>query len=108
MIEYNSYFGGLLAQLAAAANAPRGLLRAQDEAGVAAVYAFAAAGGGLWHASLNLTNYAHCSSPIRRYADLHNQHALFESFDPSCRTGVLGDDSLQVPRSGLKGLGRGA
>ena len=37
------------------------------------------AGAGLPHASLGLVNYAHCSSPIRRYADLHNQHVLFRT-----------------------------
>ena len=46
-------------------------------------YAGAGAGAGSGadssqgHASLGLQFYSHCSSPIRRYADLHNQHALF-------------------------------
>ena len=31
------------------------------------------------HASLGLAAYAHVSSPIRRYADLHCQHALLGS-----------------------------
>ena len=63
---------------AAAAASPSGLLRAQYEAGVAAAYAFAPPSGpGLPHRSLGLTNYAHCSSPIRRYADFHNQQVLF-------------------------------
>ena len=75
-------FGAMLAAIATASGraATAGLLRAQDEAGVAAAYAFAPADGtGLPHASLALVNYAHCSSPIRRYADLHNQHVLFHS-----------------------------
>ena len=63
---------------AAASASPAGLLRAQYEAGVAAAYAFAPPSGpGLPHRSLGLTNYAHCSSPIRRYADFHNQQVLF-------------------------------
>ena len=87
MIEYNAYFGGLLALRARAAAGggggdgdALGLLRAQPVAGVAAAYAFSPPSGeGLLHASLELTNYAHCSSPIRRYADLHNQHVLHQS-----------------------------
>ena len=80
MIEYNGYFGALSA-LAASATIG-GLLRAQDDAGVAAAYAFALASGGARHASLGLTNWR-CSSPIRRYADLHNQHVLFEPCPPA-------------------------
>ena len=64
----------------ATANEIAGLLRAQKVAGVAAAYAFAPSSGpGLSHESLGLINYAHCSSPIRRYADLHNQHVLFRT-----------------------------
>ena len=49
------------------------------------MYAFAVGGGGLSHASLGLTNYAHCSSPIRRYADLHNQvRGIHVSTAPVC------------------------
>ena len=99
MIEYNSYFGGLLAAAATAASVEGdgegggeggdeggGLLRVQAVARQAAVYAVAVAAGegagagadtSQGHASLGLQFYSHCSSPIRRYADLHNQHALF-------------------------------
>ena len=95
MIEYNSYFGGLLAAAATAASVEGdgegggeggdeggGLLRVQAVARQAAVYAVAVAAGegagagadtSQGHASLGLQFYSHCSSPIRRYADLHNQ-----------------------------------
>lgn len=33
------------------------------------------------HTSLGLSFYAHCSSPIRRFSDLCNQHALFGTVD---------------------------
>ena len=91
MIEYNSYFGNLLAQISLGRDAPGGLLRAQPEAGVAAAYAFPPANGsGVAHASLSLVNYAHCSSPIRRYADLHNQHVLFGTLaSPALPPGTL-------------------
>ena len=35
------------------------------------------------HTSLGLSFYAHCSSPIRRFSDLCNQHALFGTVDTS-------------------------
>ena len=38
--------------------------------------------GNLGHASLGLRHYAHCSSPIRRFSDLLNQHAVFGTLDP--------------------------
>lgn len=113
MIEYNGYFGAMLKQLSEAslsgaaaeeAGSPAGLLRAQYEAGVAAAYAFApSVANGLPHASLGLVNYAHCSSPIRRYADLHNQQVLFGSLRAAARAaggegvaGVVDDPSLEA------------
>jgi hypothetical protein len=36
-------------------------------------------GGSQGHARLGLPLYAHASSPIRRFADLYNQHVLFGS-----------------------------
>ena len=66
----------------------RGILRAHSQEGIAASYAFAPSeGAGLSHASLSLINYAHCSSPIRRYADLHNQHILFQSMSAVTEAG---------------------
>jgi hypothetical protein len=88
MIQYNSHFGSMLASAAETAAAAAGheggalavgLLRAQPAEGGPATYVLAADAGGpvsAIHASLALLNYAHCSSPIRRYSDLHNQHAL--------------------------------
>jgi len=73
MIRYNAYFGGLLA---ARKQWPGGVLRAQREPKTAAVYAPATAEH-VGHASLGLAHYAHCSSPIRRFADLVNQLCLF-------------------------------
>ena len=48
MVEYNGYFGGLLAQRAAAAGSTegQGLLRVQEAEDKGAVYALAAPGGG--------------------------------------------------------------
>ena len=75
MIRYNAYFGRLIASQKAW---PGGNLRAQQEPLTAATYV---RGDGdaaaLGHASLGLDFYAHCSSPIRRFADLVNQYALF-------------------------------
>ena len=44
---------------------------------------------------LGIKDYAHCSSPIRRYSDLHNQHMLFDSYAGG-RGGVDGGDALKV------------
>ncbi|KAL3906858.1 MAG: hypothetical protein SGPRY_010390 [Prymnesium sp.] len=95
MIEYNSYFGQMLADLPADGTVVPGLVRHQVEAGVGAVYAFAQSGGKLRHESLQLANYAHCSSPIRRYPDLHNQHVLFTSLQPSLGVGAVDEARLQ-------------
>ncbi|KAH8065994.1 hypothetical protein JL722_387 [Aureococcus anophagefferens] len=76
MIRYNAYFGRLIASQK---RWPGGNLRAQREPLTAATYV---RGDGdaaaLGHASLGLDFYAHCSSPIRRFADLVNQYALFQ------------------------------
>ena len=76
MIRYNAYFGRLIASQKAW---PGGNLRAQKEPLEAASYVRADVPGpqGLSHASLGLDFYAHCSSPIRRFADLVNQYAVF-------------------------------
>jgi exoribonuclease R len=84
MVEYNGYFGTLLAQRAAAAatSQGQGLLRVQatpDEAALYALASPAAASGAQRHAKLGLDTYAHMSSPIRRFSDLFNQHILFSS-----------------------------
>lgn len=90
MIAYNAHCGELLARGGALGsgqpsagpaekNVP-GIIRAQAQPELQAHYVFAERGESsarVAHASLGLVNYAHCSSPIRRYADLHNQHALF-------------------------------
>lgn len=95
MIEYNTYFGGLLAEAASAGGA-RGLIRQQAVSGTAAEYAFARAGEFLRHESLGRANYAHCSSPIRRYADLHNQHVLFGSFVEGAGVGAVDEPRLRA------------
>ena len=56
---------------------PGGILRAQKEPKTAASYV-AATGDDVGHASLELDFYAHSSSPIRRFADLINQRAIFD------------------------------
>ena len=67
MIEYNAYFGALLVEQAAKAEAgaAAGLLRVQPKAGGVASYDFASAEARS-HAGLGIADYAHCSSPIRR------------------------------------------
>lgn len=79
MVEYNGYFGDILAQRAAAAASSegQGLLRVQEKEDAGALYALAAPSGGQGHAKLGLETYAHMSSPIRRFSDLFNQHVLF-------------------------------
>merc|ERR1740117_963024 len=103
MIEYNAYFGGLLVAQAGRAGgeggeegegAASGLLRVQPKEGGVATYAFSSSEERL-HSGLGIKDYAHCSSPIRRYSDLHNQHMLFDSYAGD-RGGVDGGDSLKV------------
>jgi len=81
MVEYNGYFGGILAERAAAAATSdgQGLLRVQEKEDSGALYALAAPSGAQGHAKLGLETYAHMSSPIRRFSDLFNQHVLFET-----------------------------
>ena len=61
---------------------PGGILRAQKEPATAASYV-SATGDDVGHASLELDFYAHSSSPIRRFADLINQRAIFDEPLPS-------------------------
>lgn len=112
MIEYNSYFGALVSVAADAqgsyvheplvAARAAGLLRVQPSADEASVYAQPLAGNseGRAHASLGITSYAHVSSPIRRWADLHTQHAIVGSLDSSARAaldvGLLNERSLAL------------
>lgn len=89
MIHYNSAAGRLFKEYAA------GILRTQapsDAAAVAswkqvspelahmaneaATYANACKDADQGHAGLDIEAYAHASSPLRRYADLHNQRVL--------------------------------
>ena len=59
------YSDGAAAEPAVPQAHVEGLLRAQEVAGVAALYAFAPpAGPGLPHVSLELINYAHCVLPV--------------------------------------------
>jgi len=92
MVEYNGYFGALLAQRAAAAGSSegQGLLRVQEAEDKGAVYALASPSGGQGHKKLGLDTYAHMSSPIRRFSDLFNQHVLFETLSASVVHPVLG------------------
>ena len=86
MIRYNAHMGAVLASQQ---RWPGGVLRAQKEPKTAASYV-PGNGTDVGHASLELDFYAHASSPIRRYADLINQRALFhEALPPK-----WGDDSL--------------
>mmetsp|Transcript_15421 Transcript_15421/g.23190 ORF Transcript_15421/g.23190 Transcript_15421/m.23190 type:complete len:1435 (-) Transcript_15421:1365-5669(-) len=71
MVEYNRYFGEILAQ-----STGLGLLRAQPIAGLSASYVSSDMDPAA-HIGLGLAHYAHCSSPIRRFCDLANQHVLF-------------------------------
>ena len=57
--------------------------------------------GNLGHASLGLRHYAHCSSPIRHFSDLLNQHAVFGTLDPRAVAGVGGSSSSGGSSSGL-------
>ncbi|KAJ8604109.1 hypothetical protein CTAYLR_001776 [Chrysophaeum taylorii] len=94
MIEYNAYFGELLAR---SSKWPGGVLRAQADRSLPAVYARSdSVDAG--HASLELENYAHCSSPIRRFADLLNQNALLEPTASSEGFGLTGwgDEQLET------------
>jgi len=93
MIEYNAYFGEVLS---AKQSWPGGVLRAQADPTAAAVYA-AAIGfddATLSHVSLQLKRYAHTSSPIRRFADLINQHAVFGTAAQAFAAAGWGDSQL--------------
>jgi len=81
MVEYNGYFGAILAQRAVLAGScdGQGLLRMQEAEDKVALYALALPSGAQGHAKLALDAYAHMSSPIRRFSDLFNQHVLFHS-----------------------------
>jgi hypothetical protein len=74
MIKYNAHMGTVLASKH---QWPGGILRAQTEPKTAASYV-SALGSDVGHASLELDFYAHSSSPIRRFADLINQRAIFD------------------------------
>ena len=92
MVEYNGYFGSLLAQRAAAAGSTegQGLLRVQEAEDLGAEYALASPSGGQGHKKLGLDTYAHMSSPIRRFSDFFNQHVLFGTLCASVVHPVLG------------------
>jgi len=79
MIKYNAHMGTVLASKK---QWPGGILRAQQEPKTAASYV-SAIGSDVGHASLELDFYAHSSSPIRRFADLINQRAIFDEPLPS-------------------------
>ena len=64
MLEYNKYFGNLLVERCGEA-----MLRTKS-GDDPAVYAIGAA---LEHSGLGVANYAHMSSPIRRFPDVFNQ-----------------------------------
>ena len=87
MIRYNAHMGSVLASKH---QWPGGILRAQREPKTAASYV-SAIGDDVGHASLELDFYAHSSSPIRRFADLINQRAIFCLLytSPSPRDGLL-------------------
>ena len=104
MIKYNSYLGALLSSRGDAGGIPAGagLLRVQPVANEAATYGAArGAADARTHAGLALVDYAHCSSPIRRYADLHNQHVLASTLGAggvldATRLAVLNERAAQV------------
>ena len=68
MVQYNAYFGS---HLRAEGD---GVFRVQAQTDVEATYSMD--GASSFHAALGKENYAHCSSPLRRYVDLYNQRAL--------------------------------
>jgi len=73
MIEYNLYFAKLLADTMKTG----GLLRVQDKEGDAASYMLiGSAIQPRGHATMDGKLYGHFTSPIRRFADLHNQMVL--------------------------------
>ena len=74
MIKYNAHMGSVLASKH---RWPGGILRAQHGAEDGRVVC-PALGSDVGHASLELDFYAHSSSPIRRFADLINQRAIFD------------------------------
>lgn len=83
MIRYNEYFGKVLATRRLW---PGGTLRAQADATSPAAYVSCVADDDASHASLGLAYYAHCSSPIRRFADLANQISICQGQEAFCKT----------------------
>lgn len=69
MIQYNRFFGELVAQ-----RCPDALLRVQTEPGQAALYQMATHKG--THASMQSQMYGHFTSPIRRCSDMYNQFLI--------------------------------
>ena len=103
MIKYNSYLAPpLVARRRGGIPAGAGLLRVQPVANEAATYGAArGAADARTHAGLALVDSAHCSSPIRRYADLHNQHVLASTLGAggvldATRLAVLNERAAQV------------
>lgn len=111
MITYNTYFGELIAHNASQGGACiTGLLRVQGAPKVAALYEHVGSSTGngsdgdarkLGHASLGLRYYAHCSSPIRRFSDLLNQHAIFGTLDVQALVGAVHVDENRGVGSAL-------
>lgn len=75
MLEYNKYFAKIIS------NIPRALLRVQGSRDEPAAYAEVRhCEANTLHATVGST-YGHFSSPIRRFADLHNQCLLRNRFE---------------------------
>lgn len=74
MIEYNKYFGNLFAM-----QSKKAIIRVQKE-DEPAKYSFADTKCSHLHHGLQIYNYAHMTSPIRRFADLYNQCILHSKY----------------------------
>lgn len=89
MVEYNAYFGRLMASTHSSAQPFGGLLRVQSDPTKSALYrgildeVDEGSASAFKHVGLELDYYAHCSSPIRRFSDLLNQHTVFQTLDVS-------------------------
>ena len=90
MIQYNNYFGKILAS-----TCKHGLLRSQDRVDNSAVYVEATFPNPR-HESLNLDFYAHCSSPIRRFSDLLNQHVILYGAKPTIDLGLYNERCTMI------------
>ena len=96
-IKYNCYFAKANAANAANNNI---ILREQESSNTSAVYAFATQAK--THIAMGGVLYGHFTSPIRRYADLHNQMVIMESQTFNVDINALNTRMLDLQQFGYR------